>query len=98
MNDIPKLQEAICKLHGCESSHLESISVVETFQGQTVWEGTVELFKLVAHPKALRCYAWNHTKDEGGEKFYAVLELPPVDSAKRAVQVAIVAESKKAKP
>jgi hypothetical protein len=34
--------------------------VHETFQGQTVWAGEVEVFDLVGHPKAKRCYAWAH--------------------------------------
>jgi len=34
----------IRKLHGAESAHVETVPVVETFQGQTVWEGEVEVF------------------------------------------------------
>ena len=91
---LTKLQEAIRKLHGCESAHVATVPVVETFKGKTVWEGEVEVFTLTGHPKASRCYAWAYNKAKGSE-VVAVLELPPVISPKTAVQAAIVAESKK---
>ena len=94
MNDLGSLQSAIRQLHGCESAHVESVLVHETFQGATVWDGVVEVFSLVGHPTARRCYAWNYQQDVGGTRYLAVLELPPVDSARRAVQVAIAADSR----
>ena len=48
----------------------------ETFQGKTVWEGDVEVFDLIGHPKAKRCYAWAYDV-ETGSRTLAVLELPP---------------------
>src|SRR5262245_48275780 len=55
-------------------------------------EGEVEVFRATGHAKAKRAYAWSHREGPGdeGERFVAVLELPPVDSARRAVQVQIV--------
>ena len=55
-------------------------------------KGDVEVFDLFKHPKAKRAYAWSHldgSKDER-ERFVAVLEIPPVDSALKAVQVQLV--------
>ena len=95
MNDIAALQDVIRKMHGCESRHVESVEMAESFQGRTVWQGTVEVFDLIGHPKAKRCYAWTHEKDGGGLRSVAVLELPPVDSPKTAVQAAIVADTKR---
>ena len=89
MNDIPKLREEIFKLHGCESSHVVSVPIVETFQGLTVWEGAVEVFELIGHPTALRCYAWNQLKEKCEEKFCVVLKVPPNTSARHAVQSVI---------
>jgi hypothetical protein len=66
------------------------------FRGETVWQADVEVFDLIGHPKARRAYAWAHldgTNDER-ERFVAVLEIPPVDSAQRAVQVQIVKDVK----
>jgi len=95
MTNIPALQDAIKRLHGCESEHERSIPVTEQFQGKTVWQGTVEVFALKDHPKAQRCYAWSYRKDDGAERYTAVLHLPPIDSARKAVQIAIAAEAKK---
>ena len=52
MTYIEELRDVIRRLHGVESSHVESVPVKETFQGKTVWEGIVEVFELKDHPKA----------------------------------------------
>ena len=97
MTYIDELKDAIRNLHGCEANHLTTVSVVETFQGETVWKGDVEIFALIDHPKAKRCFAWAHAsgKDDKGKRFVTVLEIPPVDSAQKAVKVAIVEEAKR---
>lgn len=96
MTYLESLQEAIRKLHGCESVHVESVAIDERFQGKPVWQGTVEVFDLTGHPKAKRCYAWSHLDGKGDSerRFVAVLGIPPVDSPRRAVQAAIVSEAK----
>lgn len=45
------------------------------------------------------CYAWSHRegREDQGERFVAVLELPPVKDPQSAVKVAIVADAKKQK-
>jgi hypothetical protein len=70
------------------------VPVNEVFRGQTVWQGNVEVFDLHGHPKAKRCYGWSHAegKDDKGERFVTVLEMPPVSSPETAVKVAIVAD------
>jgi len=83
------LAKAFIDLHGCEAKHVETVPVIERFQGKTVWEGEVEVFDLIDHPKASRGYAWAYDKAKGSE-IVAVLELPPVISPKTAVQAAIV--------
>ena len=93
---IERLQMVIRQLHGADSKHLGAADVLEAFQGRTVWEGRVELFELLNHPKAKRCYAWsNH--DPENEQMTAVLEVPPVKNANDAVKVYIVNQAKKGK-
>jgi hypothetical protein len=93
---IEDLRAVIGKLHGCDSKHVESVPVHEVFQGQTAWQGVVEVFDLFGHPKAKRCYAWSHLDGDKDEKtnFVTVLEIPPVDSPQTAVKVAIANEVK----
>lgn len=93
MNYIERLQQAIRDLHGCESTHVESVPVRETHRGQTVWDGTVEVFDLIGHSKARRCYAWAHAQD-GGSRYIAVLQIPPVTSPTTAVRAAIMEQVK----
>ena len=85
---IENLRAVIGKLHGCGSKHVESVPVHEVFHGKTVWDGIVEVFDLVGHPKAKRGYAWGY--DAGNEtRYVTVLELPPVISPETALRAAI---------
>jgi hypothetical protein len=59
----------------------------------------VEVFALSGHPKAKKAYAWSHREGTNGqgERFVAVLEIPPVESPVTAVRASIVADGKKRK-
>lgn len=94
---IQDLQAVIAKVHGCRSTHVESVPVHEVFRGQTVWQGVVEVFDMIGHVQAKRCYAWSHLdgKDDSKRRYVAVLEIPPVKSPQTAVQASIVADLKK---
>lgn len=93
MTYIEELQDVIKRLHGVESTHVESVPIKEIFQGKTVWEGIVEVFDLKNHPKASRLYAWAY--DTGNPKkprHVTVLHLAPVVSPLLAVRAAIIEE------
>ena len=93
---IAEIQAVFLKLHGCEANYVESVPVVEEFQGETIWQGDVEVFDLVGHAKAKRGYGWGYTTTEsGGRRYFTVLELPPVDSPQTAVKAAIMSEIKR---
>jgi hypothetical protein len=89
----------IRQLHGCDATWLKSAPVHEVFRGQTVWKGFVEVFALSGHQKAKKAYAWSHPEgpDEKGERFIAVLEIPPVESPVTAIRASIMADAKKRK-
>jgi hypothetical protein len=87
---------ALEHLHKCQATHRATVPVHEVFRGQTVWQGDVEEFDLVGHPKTNRAYAWSETS-QNGERFFAVLETPAIKSALDAVRASIVADAKKAK-
>jgi hypothetical protein len=90
------LQEAILSLHGCQADWVESVTVNETFRGQPVWQGEVQVFRLRNHPAAQICYAWSEPiTDSPKRKVLAVLHQGPVDSAAKAVRAAIVESSKR---
>ena len=95
---IEALKKAIRSLHHCDSTWIEAVPVAETFQSQTVWEGTVQVFDLIGHPIATRCYAWSHAVDDSeNRRFVAVLHQRPVDSPAAAVRAAIVQEQREGK-
>lgn len=94
MKNLDELARIIEDLHGAKPMHVETVPVTERFQGQTVWEGDVEVFDLENHPKANRVYAWSHIAGENDDqkRYVTVLHIPPVDSPQTAVKIAIVQE------
>jgi hypothetical protein len=93
-----QLQRAVEGQPGGEAVLVGAEPVKETFNGKTVWEGTVHVFDLEGHPKATRAYAWS-SPIEGSDKrrFYAVLHLGGIRSPLDAVRAAIVSERRIAK-
>jgi hypothetical protein len=91
---IEELRNVIRRLHGAEASHVESVNVKEEYQGETVWDGTVEVFDLEGHPEASRVYAWAHDTDDpkNPRRHVTVLHIHPIKSARDAVRAAIVQE------
>lgn len=91
MKRIQALERAIHHLHGAKATHRESVPVTEVFQGQTVWDGVVEVFDLDDHPLAHTAYAWSHETDDPKEpvRHVTVLHIPPVVSPITAVRASI---------
>lgn len=84
---LDRIKVAIEKLHGGIATHAASVPVRDVFQGQTVWEGVVEVYDLAGHPGSKRAYGW----EIPGPKpvLVGVLEIPPVNSPQTAVKVYI---------
>ncbi len=95
---IGELIAVFTKLHNCDAEYVETVPVVEEFQGETIWQGDVEVFDIRRHPKATRGYGWGYvTTESGGRSHFTVLELPPVDSPQTAVKAAIMSEIQNAR-
>lgn len=88
---IRELRETIRRLHRCEASHTRTESVCEEVDGRVLWKGRVEVFALLGHDEALRCYAWGGVDEQGRWSVTTVLAIPPVLSASTAVLAAIAA-------
>jgi hypothetical protein len=85
------LQTAIRQKHKCDAVHRESVFVHESFEGKTIWKGDVEVFDLVDHPEAKKCFAWSHQEKQNNKrvKLITMLDKWPVNSAETAVRTAI---------
>lgn len=92
MKDIDALREAFRKEYNAEATHVESVPVVETFKGQVVWEGIVEVFNIAGHPKTDRAYGWAHETDDpkNPRRYVTVLHIPPAITPLTAVRAAII--------
>ena len=98
MSYIDDLKTIIHKLHGAKATHRESVPVKEVWNGQTIWEGIVEVFDLRGHPDANTAYAWSHETDDPvrPQRHVTVLHVPPVVSPITAVRAAIAQEVRNA--
>jgi hypothetical protein len=101
-DEVAEFQAAIRHMHECDARYVEPVDVHEKVQegqplaGQTVWEGTVQVFALTGHPKAKRAYAWRFFNEDSQRwNYVAVLHTGPVDSPTKAVQGYIVSEYRK---
>ena len=95
---IAELQAVFLKLHNVDADYVETVPVVEEWQGETIWQGDVEVFDIRGHPKAKRAYGWGYeTTEGGGQRYFTVLQLPPVDSPQTAVKIAIRSEIENAR-
>ena len=90
---LDKITRAVERTVDGTVTHRESVPVVETFRGQTVWEGVVEVFT-VAKPPPATAYGWA-VDGETEPQYVTVKGEPPVDSPLAAVRVWLVAESRK---
>jgi hypothetical protein len=82
------LRETIRKVHGCDSRWVETVQVAEPY-----WTGEVEVFLLIGHPTAERCYGWS--QPAGRERrIHVVLHGATVDSAAKAVRATIAARER----
>lgn len=90
---LEAIQRVIKHLHGADSAHLESVPILETFKGEVAWNGTVEVFGLIGHPEARRCYGWGYPAEGDRMRYVAVLGVPPATSPIKAVRTFIASEA-----
>ncbi len=97
--EADRLQAFVESQYGSTAHLREVVTVSEEFRGQPVWQGVVHVFDLEGHPTASVCYAWS-SPVEGSDRrrFYAVLGVPPINTAADAVRAAIVADRKAGRP
>ena len=91
---IARVKMTLERLHKCSAIHFESIPV--TLPGMTAWAAVVERFYIIGHPTATKAYGWSEGTGRN-ERFFAVLELRPVNSAVETVKVSIAAAAKSQK-
>jgi hypothetical protein len=83
------IAKEIEQLHDTTALWEETIPVREIVGGKVAWSGNVEVYLLVDHDKAKRCYAWVGETAAGEKRVHIVLEVPPICSAADAVRSTI---------
>ena len=84
-------RDAVEGMHDCKAEFRETVSVEETYEGESVWSGDVYVFDLLDHPTAKVAYAWGEPKpDSENIRVFAVLQEGPVKTAADAVRASIL--------
>jgi hypothetical protein len=84
------LQQAVERMCDCKARVVGITTVLERYNGRTVWESKVHIFALEGHPAANRAYAWSSPVDGAAERrHFVVLQAAPAHSAWDAVRSAI---------
>jgi hypothetical protein len=65
------LRDAIRAWYGIESEHVGCEHVVETCDDSVLWEGSVEVFRVLDDPRASFVYAWSDDASAGGPSHVA---------------------------
>jgi hypothetical protein len=94
MSRPQEIKKAVETLHGYAARYICSVPIDDDLGPGVVWPGIVEVFELIGHPFARRCYAWPYREGDQ-KKFAAILGVGAVESAHSAVQLAIAAKAKK---
>ena len=89
------LQAAFNQGHDLETTHVESVPINDTFKGQTVWEGVVDVFDVKNHPHIKRAYGWQYKDDNGETQYATVLGVIPINSPLGAVRAFIASQAEK---
>jgi hypothetical protein len=92
---IERIKNAVEKQESCRAKHIESLRVQEKWIDEVAWDGVVETFDLLNHPTTQRVYAWERWEPGEEPRYTIIPSVPPVNSARDAVQAAILAVVKK---
>lgn len=91
MNPIERLKEIIEQEYATTAKHVETVAVHETFNGETIWDGEVEVFEVPEFANADRVFAWAF-ESEDGEQQVTVAQIPPATTPENAVKAYIVSQ------
>jgi len=93
-----QLKQAVESQHGGSAMYVQSVPIHESHNGETVWNGAVQVFDLEESPSgATRAYAWSYGLPDGNRRFVAVLHTGQITGPREAVRAAIVAETRAGK-
>jgi hypothetical protein len=92
---MDQLARAIEELHDATALWEATVRMRQTFGRHVVCEDKVQMFRLLGHPSAQLCFAWQSETELGKKETHVVLRLPPVDSAEDAVR-SVIAQSRAA--
>jgi hypothetical protein len=91
MNHIERLKEIIEREYSTTAKHVETVPVHEIFEGETIWDGEVEVFEVPEYSEGDRVFAWAF-EDDNCEQQITIAQIPPATTPENAVKAYIVSQ------
>jgi len=92
LNHIEQLKALIEQQYGTTATHVETVPVHETFNGETIWDGEVEVFDVPEFENADRVFAWNFEDDDGEQQQVTVAQISPASDPSTAVKAYLISQ------
>ncbi|HZP60377.1 MAG TPA: hypothetical protein VFB27_08630 [Opitutaceae bacterium] len=94
MDYFAAIRLAIRRDHKCIALHSQTVPVKVVIDGKVRWEGNVEVYDLIGHLAAKRCYAWGVPTETGEEwEITTALAVPPATPPEGIVKAALAAKA-----
>jgi hypothetical protein len=92
MDDQEQMRQAVERIHRCHATYRTSVHVNRQFRGQTAW-AVLSQSSTLDNREASICFAWSASIPGSAQRrYYAILDIPPIESASDAVWASISAE------
>ena len=92
--NTPELICAAERTAHCAVSHVDSVPVVETFNGQPIWEGIVEVYQS-SEPPPKFIYGWIGQGPSNEIEYVTMAGVAPINCALDAIRAWIASLAKK---
>jgi hypothetical protein len=84
-----QLTRAVQARYGCEATYIQAVTITQMYDGQSVWEGAVHIFRLSGSMISDIAYVWFETGDRAGELVF-FLHVPPIAGPRDAIKTHLV--------
>ncbi len=78
--------DAIEKRANCTATYFQTQPVRLALDGEILWKGKVEVFKLQGHPQASLAFGWGFENAQKKIEYVTVVGVPPLDNPISAVK------------
>jgi hypothetical protein len=92
------VRDAIERRANCTVAYYQTQPVRIALDGEILWKGKVEVFKLQGHPQASLAFGWGFENAQKKMEYVTVMGVPPLDNPISAVKAFLASRRLKIDP